>query len=280
MLRYLTLLKYNSPTYRFCSYTCDLHYYVTRNIFVASFILSITKQLFGDTIICCCMVNYPSDLINTHCLLNGTFHYLNNSKTESAKYYHFYYQWVPLVFLLESLAFSTPNWLWESLVGNYMKQLSIQDLKLDKKYCDFILSELIYSKFFYNLKHFILDLIYCFNVLLQMYSLNIFLNNDFINLIKFTLPSNNLFRMTTLCHVMWHENTDYSHYKLKCILPLNILYNKIFLVLWFWLHLICIFQIIVTICRLFKFKNNKLLHDIVLKNVNGENHKYISNLLY
>lgn len=278
MLRFLTLLKYNSPTYRFCSYTCDIHYYFTRNIFVACFILSITKQLFGETIMCCCMTRYPSDLTNSLCLLNNTFHYLNNSKMESDKYYHYYYQWVPLVFLLESLAFSAPNWLWEILVGNYIKQLSIQNVKLDEKYCDFIISELSYSKFFFNLKHLILDLIYCFNVLLQMYLLNIFLNNDFINLFK--LPSNNLFQMSTLCSIKWHESSDYSVYKLRCILPLNVLYSKIFIVLWFWLHVICIFQILVVIHRLIKFRTKKFLKDIVLQNINGENRTYVTSSLY
>lgn len=286
MLRFLTLMKYNNPTLRFCNYSCDVHYFYTRNLFVAMFILSITKQLFGDTIVCCC-----SQYVNLHdyvCLTNGTFTKINEpfygSHPILPRYYHYYYQWIPLVFLLESLAFSIPNFAWETAVGKYIKQLSITSTKLDENYCEYIVTELKKSKFCFYFKHLVLDLVYFGNVLLQMYLLDMLLNNDYIdymNLFEFKLPSNLLFPLDAYCEMNWKESSDWSFYKMRCVLPLNVLYKKSFLVLWFWLHFLCFFQPLVILVRMFEFMftccnvNTWALYQIVKHNINGENYRYI-----
>lgn len=284
MLKFLTLMKYNIPALRYCHYSCDLHYYYTRNIFVAMFTLSVTRQLFGDNI--ACENNVLKNIADISCFINGTFTYLNYSyyKTNPNlnKYYHFYYQWIPLVLLLESLAFSIPNWIWEIAVGPYVKRLSIPDSKLDEKYCMIIVSEVRNSKFHFYLKHFILDLTYLGNVLLQMYLLDMFFNNDYINVfrLKLTLPSSHLFPLYVRCNFDWFAVTDHNYYKLRCILPLNILYSKIFLFMWFWLHFLCCFQALVIVMRLFELTccnvNTWFFYRVVKHNIMGENYWQIS----
>lgn len=294
MLRFLPSLKDNNPLLlRFCSTSCDLHYFYTRNFFIATFMLSITKQLFGDSITCCCVTNkIPKDTVDTSCFLNGTFTYINESyyglNIHLPKYYHNYYQWIPLIFVLESLAFSFPHWIWETIVGNYIKQLSIKTTKLDESYCNFIVSELKNSEYMFYLKHVILDMFYFANVLFQMLLLNICLNNDFIQF------SEKLFPIYTNCHFTWMESSDYSLYKLKCILPLNILYEKIFKIVWFGCYALLVIQLFILLKRLFEwihlpFKrymgplshdtNKWFLYQIVKSNIAGENYWYIHHRL-
>lgn len=284
MLQFLTQLKnYSSITTRYCSFTCDLHYFYTRNLFICAFLLSGARQLFGDSIICCCVTAYPRDLINTNCFTNGTFTYV-----DSTPYYHYYYQWIPLVLLLESLAFSVPNLIWEYFVASYIKSLSIQNPKLDENYCNFIVLELRNTRFNFYLKHLLLDVTYLANVILQMYLLDLFLNNDYIDFFKYN--TKNLFPLYTKCNFKISENSDYSYYKLECLLPLNILYEKIFKILWFWFHILLILQAIGILKRLIEmapikkgplyYNTNKwFLYQIIKHNLEGENYWYVNKKL-
>lgn len=293
MLRFLQFLKFTkSSSIRYSSLFCDLYYIHTRNFFLASFILSFTKQLFGEIIICNRASSaYTTTLHSTYCLINGTFTYMDSTKKEL--YFHDYYQWISIVLLFEALAFSIPHIIWKTYIGRKIENLTLTDLKLDEKYCNFVISQLDQPDCNFLKFHIIYELCNLINVKFQFILLHLLLNRDFYPGF-FYLPSERLFPIFVSCRFEPHEFTDSSVYKDFCLLPLNILYKNLFLIIWIWFHIIFILHCIVLFKRLlfanivylrkifgpfYQDPDKWFFYQIVKHNIRGENSDYIKNKL-
>ncbi|KAL4708713.1 hypothetical protein ACJJTC_017392 [Scirpophaga incertulas] len=178
---------------------------------------------------------------------------------------HTYYQWVCFVLLGQSVMFYTPRYLWKIWEGGRLKVL-VSDLRsplVSKDWPNFRRRELvsylgytnIYTHNMYALRYAFCEILNLANVVGQIFLLDMFLSGAFRNygaaVAAFThtprLPSNMVdfvavnpmdqyFPKLTKC---WFRNFGPSgDLQLKdrlCVLPLNIVNEKIFVILWFWL---------------------------------------------
>ena len=95
MIQFIHLVKIIKPSHlQICKKYYSLHYIHTRNLFIFSFIISITNQFMGDAVIFCNTAHessIPEAMINSFCYLNGTY-----TDVDRKQYYHHYYKWISI----------------------------------------------------------------------------------------------------------------------------------------------------------------------------------------
>jgi len=251
-----------------------LHYKATMFILVVFSILVTQKQYFGDPIDCLshkmdseimdsyCWI-HGTYLLPEHYNKTGDKHHPgvgpdNKSKKED-RVYHMYYQWVTLFLYLQAAMFYFPRYLWKTQEGEMMKRL-VQDLdapivddeKRDKKkgtVIDHFKMNLGKNDFlFYAFKFFGCEVFNLINVVGQMFFVNRFLGYEFTTYGKKVLdyteedaqmnrtdPMYLMFPRVTKCHMRTYgvSGSEETHDAL-CVLPLNVINEKIFIFLWFW----------------------------------------------
>ena len=125
-----------------------LHYRVTFLIFIISSGLVTAKEFIG-TPIQCLANGISGNALNTYCYIMGTFsvekHWnmpLGNGyasefgndgiaypgvgpyeKNEEKVVYHSYYQWVPMMLLLQASMFYVPRYLWKCMDGGLFRSI-------------------------------------------------------------------------------------------------------------------------------------------------------------
>lgn len=255
-----------------------LHYKFTGlALLFASFLVS-GYEFFGDPIMCIQQDDIPKKLLNTYCWIEGTFTLPNSlSKTvgEEVVYpgvdqhkegdevtEHAYYQWVCFVLLLQSFMFCIPRVIWRTMESGRLKAL-IQKLdspilkKCDQETCAKSLANYFQSRrnehHYYALKFVFCEFLNFVNVVGQIYFIDKFLSGQFtrygIDVVKYvneeqlnrTDPMIRIFPRITKCtfHKFGSSGTVQKHDAL-CLLPLNILNEKIFVVMWFWFVILAI----------------------------------------
>ncbi|XP_028173380.1 innexin inx2-like [Ostrinia furnacalis] len=188
---------------------------------------------------------------------------LKTGKDEEIK--HTYYQWVCFVLLGQSVMFYTPRYLWKIWEGGRLKALA-SDLSsplVTKDWSEFRRGELvsylsytnIYTHNMYALRYAFCELLNLANVVGQIFLLDIFLGGAFrnygaavaafthtprvpANMIDFASvnPMDQYFPKLTKCWLRSYGPTGTLQLKDRlCVLPLNIVNEKIFVILWFWL---------------------------------------------
>lgn len=108
LISLINLFKFTgSPSiYPTASFICQLNYCYIKQFFILAFALSVSRQYFGESIICNSLeARIPVDLVRYTCFINGTYT-LGNDTNEI--YYHGYYQWVSFYFLFLAFAFYAP----------------------------------------------------------------------------------------------------------------------------------------------------------------------------
>ncbi|XP_069936656.1 innexin inx2-like [Cherax quadricarinatus] len=212
--------------------------------------------------------------INAYCWVMSTFtinntnfdgsHYIYlNSKFDGTgtfyperhiKTYHSYYQWVPFILFLQGSLFYIPHLIWKIIEGKKADTL-LHDLQFysedenSEKMRNKIIKYL-QSSWGYNEKYFkgymVCEIINFINVIGQMFFLNTFFGGVFItygtNVLNYLIdndkyynPMITTFPRITKCNFYKfgpsgsRELLDYT-----CILPQNMLNEKIFTVMWFW----------------------------------------------
>lgn len=198
--------------------------------------------------------------------------YGNQSKP---RVYHAYYQWVAFVLYFQALLFYIPRIFWKSIEADRVKNL-ILDLHKHilkpedrEKKCEILSQHLFDNRrnqgnliYWYLLAE-VLNLI---NVLGQMQLMHRFLGNKFWSLgIKILTEEANddptgfdslmeIFpRMTKCTFHMGGPSGDIQRYDAFCLLSINNLNEKIYLVIWFWfviLAIITFFGVLYRICSI------------------------------
>ena len=275
-------MKIIKPSHlQICKKYYSLHYIHTRNLFIFSFIISITNQFMGDAVIFCNTAHessIPEAMINSFCYLNGTYTDFNGKQ-----YYHHYYKWISIILLLEVFTFYIPFFVWGNKCRAYIESIVFDKnenpLELNETRCKYILKEIKNSNFNIYVKHLILEIVFFVNVILQFTLLHALLNFKY-----FTFEFDLLFPYNAKCDIHGvGVGGNLSKLKILCNLPLNILYKKIFIVIyvWFWCLIISnLFYIFIDTYNMIKQKktltcNQWLLYKIVKWNVAGEDKKYI-----
>ncbi|OQR79945.1 innexin inx2-like [Tropilaelaps mercedesae] len=173
--------------------------------------------------------------------------------------YHAYYQWVCFVLFLQAGAFYLPRFIWKLIEGNRIKHLSA-DLRKpllndDKKrrvqlqlLVDYMEATRLRGHVAYFGSMVAIELLNFINIVLQIYLIDWFLGGEFSNYgwrtATFTEwhwearydPMIKVFpRMAKCTFRMYGTSGDIQKLDAVCVLPINILNEKIYVILWFWL---------------------------------------------
>ncbi|KAH8028183.1 hypothetical protein HPB51_014138 [Rhipicephalus microplus] len=170
--------------------------------------------------------------------------------------YHKYYQWVCLVLFFQALCFYIPRWLWKAWEGGRLKTL-VQSLEYhvvlepDAKrqrtglLVRYLLSNLG-SQDLYASKYFACEALALFNVVGQLFFIDAFLDGEFLTygleVLSFVSsdedrvdPMVRVFPRVAKCHFhKFGSSGNVETHDAVCVLPLNIVNEKIYVFLWFW----------------------------------------------
>lgn len=269
-----------------------LHYRATVLILLSASILLSCRQYFGDPIYCLQRDVKRIEAVEKFCWVHATYiipqawnatvgsHVPHpgidrHVEGKTTKLYHGYYQWVALVLLLQGIFFYLPRYVWKCWEKGMMRALvlNLQDPLLPPAECQKsykLLSHALHLHWghfsSYFKKYIFCELLTLINVLGQMWLLDTFLGGVFttfgIRVIQWTEwdqdyrtdPLAKAFPRVTKC--LFHDfgsSGDVQKVDAMCLLPLNILNEKIFVFLWFWMVKLCCFTSLVLIYRLLLF---------------------------
>jgi len=175
---------------------------------------------------------------------------------------HAYYQWVPFVLFLQGVMFYVPHYIWKIYEDQRLSKITDglrgRTLKLDarKDACDTLVKyvkETFHENNWYAGVFFACDFLNLINVIFQMYFINIFLGGVFMSYGTQVLywsdmdaeqrtdPLVEVFPRLTKCtfHKYGPSGTIERH-DAMCLLALNIISEKIYVFLWFWLIILAI----------------------------------------
>ncbi|CAG2160326.1 unnamed protein product [Oppiella nova] len=175
---------------------------------------------------------------------------------------HSYYQWVCVVLFLQSLCFYITRALWKGWergrIKNLMNDLNKVILKEEEKTGkrDSLVTQLVDSRGknnAYAFRYFICEVVNFFNVIIQMVFINWFLGGEFskygINVFNYIDrdpnvsedPMSRVFPKLTKCTFrQYGPSGDIKRFDNLCLLPQNILNEKLYIILWFWLYVLVI----------------------------------------
>uniref|UniRef100_A0A224XSQ0 Innexin n=2 Tax=Panstrongylus TaxID=65342 RepID=A0A224XSQ0_9HEMI len=253
-----------------------LHYKATVIILVAFSLLVTSRQYIGDPIDCL-VDEIPLNVMDTYCWIYSTFTIPNrlggtvgkdvvqpgvasHVEGEDEVKYHKYYQWVCFVLFFQAILFYIPRYLWKTWEGGRIKMLVLdlncpvisEDCKEDRKklLVDYFTSNL-HTQNFYAIRFFICEVLNFVNVLAQIYFMDFFLDGEFTtygsDVVRFTEmepeeredPMARVFPKVTKCtFYKYGPSGTVQRFDGLCVLPLNIVNEKIYVFLWFWFILL------------------------------------------
>lgn len=268
-----------------------LHYKLTVMVFTAAGILVTSGQYIGDPIDCMvegvpggmmdtyCWIHSTFSIPSRWTAKKGIEAPHGGVAPEgdladgTERKYHKWYQWTAFFLFLQVIFFHLPRSLWKATEAGKVNMLvgGLQDplLEADKKAEQ--ISEIV--KYFrmhrgthtlYALRFFGLEVVNFVNVVCQIYFIDFFLDYEFrtygSDVLNYTGlehedrpdPMTKVFPKVTKCtfHKYGPSGTVVKHDGL-CVLPLNIINEKIFIFVWFWLVFVAVVTGVFLVFRLF-----------------------------
>lgn len=272
-----------------------LHYKVTVIFLLACSVLVTSRQYFGDPIDCIQRDDIPANIIDTYCWIHATFTLpkafnktvgvevphpgVDKYSPGEERTYHKYYQWVCFVLFFQAVMFYIPRYLWKMWEGQKMRNLvlNLNNPILSEENRDKEI-ELLVEYLRRNLGNhntYLYYFTFCealnfLNVCLQMYIVDAFLGGSFstygFDVLRYSEmdqddrndPMIRVFpRMTKCTFHRYGSSGDVQRHDALCILPLNIINEKIYIFLWFWFVFLAILSgalLIYRICILMMSK--------------------------
>lgn len=254
-----------------------LHYRTTSTILFICCLLVTANNLIGKTIDCI-SDNIPGNVLNTYCWIMSTFSIPSRNAAGHGVEYayqgvqpgtmnddhvrHAYYQWVPFVLFLQGVMFYLPHYIWKTLEARKLDKITSglrgRTLSIDQRrdQCEILVKfirETFHMNRMYVATYFICDILNFVNVVGQMYFINTFLGGVFLaygtDVIYWseadaearTDPLVEVFPRITKCtfHKYGPSGTIEQH-DAMCVLALNIISEKIYVFLWFWLIILAV----------------------------------------
>ena len=243
-------------------------------VLMGCFVLTASKQFFGDPIRCHKDSPVPSvQVFESHCFMEETYtiasnkcnnkdfydrtiHDCNSFKAQKAHLYedtvfHSYYRWVPHVLLLQAIICYLPWYFWQQAEGGKVRKLlaGLSTDPLTKTSVEAQVASL--GDFLLNHRGWFntaaLKLLLCQTAsflfsLGQLFIIDLFLGRRFLSLgsnifsyTKLRVALVEAFPRVVMCSMDHYGMTDATDVTISgfCTLPLNIVNEKIYLVLWF-----------------------------------------------
>eukprot|EP00092_Neocalanus_flemingeri_P022209 GFUD01024088.1.p1 GENE.GFUD01024088.1~~GFUD01024088.1.p1 ORF type:complete len:385 (+),score=43.09 GFUD01024088.1:90-1244(+) len=254
---------------------------LTAGLLIGCSILTTSRQFFGDPIHC--MLGggsiIPQPVFQSYCFMSGTYTLplitstitsahpgvntgsINAGGAEDGTVYHNYYQWVCLLLVVQAcvcyLPWGTWKWVEGGMVGKLLAKVSqdpLTETPLSDQVAglgDFLLS---HSGWFNSCA---LKLLLCQTSCLiltvgQMYAMDLVLGNQFLslgsNLLSVELLDKSLtkvFPKVVKCSMVYFgPSGDPVNNSGMCTLPINIINEKIYLVMWLWFMVLTLVTIL------------------------------------
>ncbi|XP_053207227.1 innexin inx2-like [Panonychus citri] len=268
-----------------------LHYRWTVNMLLVACAVVTSTQFFGDPITCIKSESFiNSAIINNYCWIEGTFT-LPRALTKVAgtevalpgiektpvdatdMLIHKYYQWVWWVLFLQAMSFYVTRLIWKSwengivarLINN-LNQTILQESK-KKEHSSFLVDFLSSRRGTFD--HYAKKFLFCeilnlTHVIVQIIITDTFLGGNFLDYGALVLaysgdpeetnPMTKVFPKMTKCTFrVYGSSGDIQIYDNFCLLPLNIINEKIYLFLWIWFIFLAAVSALSVIHRIVSF---------------------------
>ncbi|GIY06777.1 innexin inx2 [Caerostris extrusa] len=247
--------------------TFRLHYRLTALLLTVGSILVSATQFYGDPIQCIQSDDVPKKVLDTYCWVEGTFSLpkayhkevgvevvypgVDQRDPGDEAVYHAYYQWVCFVLLLQAAFILCPRLVWRSWEAGRLKHLLQQLNKpvlghCERKQCCENLVRYFRANMTnhsaYAFKYLLCEMMNFVNVIGQICFVDYFLGGEFstygVHVLHFTVgaqenrtdPMVRVFPRLTKC--LFHRygpSGDVQKYDSLCLLPLNIVNEKIYI---------------------------------------------------
>ncbi|CAH2231976.1 jg4037 [Pararge aegeria aegeria] len=231
-----------------------MHYKLTVIILLVFTLLVSTKQFFGEPIHCMSDSDkdHDKEAMNSYCWIYGTYTLKSSLAGIEGKHIayrgvgpdkgiqaeqikHTYYQWVCFVLLGQAAMFYTPRYLWKIWEGGRLKALA-SELGLVGQ---IFLLDLFLGGAFRNYGAAVAAFTHIPKVP------NNFLDYELVN------PMDQYFPKLTKCWFRsYGPSGSMQHKDRLCVLPLNIVNEKIFVFLWFWLIFLALLSALAVLFRI------------------------------
>jgi hypothetical protein len=266
-----------------------LHYQVTFCILLIFTIILAANQYVGKPIRCIHHLDEkPDELLDTFCWIHSTYTVTSafykqvgvevpfpgvdntRGKEEEVKVYRFY-QWVSFCLLFQAILFYAPRWLWKTWEGGKIQALKMDlhvgvmtevDMELKRDIMVRYLERNIWYHNHWAFKYFFCEFLALVNVIGQMFLMDRILDGEFftygIRVISFMQsdqedrvdPMIYIFpRMTKCMFYKFGVSGEVERHDALCILPLNIVNEKIFIFLWFWFIILATLTFLLIVYR-------------------------------
>jgi len=276
------------------SFKC--YYKVTTFVLLACSVISTSKQFFGDPIQCDIRGGgVDSGVLNSYCWMYSTFNIPPSFKGSCAKrehdgntLYNTYYQWVAIFLVVQAVLFYLPRMLWLSMEGGLMKFLVrnargkiIEDAEEKRDCLIQTFQEHLHNKYTkYAILFHICETLNLVVVSSQFFVVNRFLNYQFLNYgpsvwYYYSLPPEEraLQNLNPMCEA-FPRIASCNYYRFGfggdkesknaiCILGLNMINDKIFLVIWFWYFLLILIGVFRLLYRISTVSSWKLRYRLL-----------------
>lgn len=252
-------------------------------------LLVTAKQYIGDPIDCI-IEEIPNNVMDTYCWIHSTFsipgmhsgregHEIAHpgvaaprGDDEEEFKYHKYYQWVCFTLFFQAVLFYIPRYLWKTAEAGKLKILTQDltnpiiepDVKEDRlAVLQLYITSNVNHHMFYAFSFFTCELLNLINVIGQIFFLDLFLGGEFTEYGRDVAamtelppeqrndPLSRVFPKVTKCtfHKFGPSGTV-EKFDGLCILPLNIINEKIYVFLWFWFIFVTIVSSVHFVFRL------------------------------
>ncbi|XP_031628467.1 innexin inx2-like [Contarinia nasturtii] len=245
-------------------------------------VLVSSKQFFGEPIHCI-VDEIPQKIIDSYCWFYSTYTLSNRMigisgrdmlqpgvSSDSAGFndtvkYHSYYQWVCFTLLFQAFCSYLPYYIWKSFENGRIKALSeelkqpfLEDEAKTKRKAAliFYVKENLNNHSYYAYRFYLCELLNCAIAIGQIYLTNLFLGGAFLNYGIDVMrqdaaePMTRIFPKMTKC--VFHKygpSGSVQKFDGLCVLPVNVLNEKIYLFLWFWFFFISVLSILAVVYR-------------------------------
>lgn len=183
-----------------------------------------------------------------------------------------YYQWVAFVLIFQAILFYTPRWLWKGWEGGKIHALmmdldiglcsEVEKKQKKKMLLDYLWENLRYHNW-WAYRYYLCEVLALLNVIGQMFLMNRFFDGAFltfgIDVLRFLEsdqedrvdPMIYVFpRMTKCTFYKYGVSGEVERHDAVCILPLNVVNEKIYVFLWFWFLLLGVLSFITVLYRI------------------------------
>jgi len=195
--------------------------------------------------------------------------------SRNRRQYYRFYQWVAFVLFLQGVCFYGPRFIWKKMLENGKMKFLTSGMKeptldVEEKKKRVLKLSLGHDKLrgknnTYAMCFFAMEILNLLNLFVQMWLTDIFLHGKFLNygsrvvnyVDEFSMgsfdwnPMDEVFPKIAKCQFNKHGvGGGIQNHDALCILPLNIVNEKIYLVLWWWYIFLSVFSALAVIYRL------------------------------